>query len=156
MEEISEHRRGVPGLEESELDWESPVEQELPAPTAEAEKVYESVLVQMKEMTSKVAHSERAQKNLAGWRRRVQLKTPGGSIGIMIDDGRFDVRAGEIDAPDLVMVTGDPSIFSDWMNFKDSLTNAIIAERLWISLNREFITVFKLDRLPRSIKRTKE
>jgi uncharacterized OB-fold protein len=156
MEEIPEHRRGVRGLQESDLDWESPVEPELPAPTGEAKKAYESVLAQMKDMTSKVAHSERAQKNLAGWKRRMQVKTPGGSIGIMINDGRIDIQAGEIDAPDFVMVAGDPAIFTDWMNFKDSLTNAIIAERLWISLNREFITVFKLDRLPRSIKRTME
>jgi len=54
------------------------------------------------------------------------------------------------------MVARDPAIFSDWMDLKDSLTNVIIAERLWISLNKEFITVFKLDRLPRSIKRTGE
>lgn len=77
-------------------------------------------------------------------------------MGLLIDDGKFKVEAGEIDAPDLVMVASDPAIFSDWMSFKDSLTNAIIAERLWISLNKEFITVFKLDRLPRSIKRTME
>ena len=77
-------------------------------------------------------------------------------MAYLIDDGKFDVQAGEIDAPDFVMVARDPAILSDWVNFKDSLTNAIIAERLWISLNREFITVFKLDRLPRSIKRTGE
>ena len=156
IEEIPEHKREIRGLQESDLDWESPVEPGLPAPTDEAKKAYESVLTQIKEMTSKVAHSERAQKNLSGWKRRIQVKTSGGSIGLLIDDGKFDVKAGEIDAPDFVMVARDPAILSDWVNFKDSLTNAIIAERLWISLNREFITVFKLDRLPRSIKRTGE
>jgi hypothetical protein len=40
------------------------------------------------------------------------------------------------------------------MNFKDSLTNAIIAERLWINKNVEFVTVFKLDRIPRSVRRS--
>jgi uncharacterized OB-fold protein len=156
IEEIPERKREIRGLQESDLDWESPVEPGLPAPTDEANKAYESVLAQIKEMTSKVAHSERAQKNLSGWKRRIQVKTSGGSIGLLIDDGKLDVQAGEIDAPDFVMVARDPTIFSDWMNFKDSLTNAIIAERLWVSLNREFITVFKLDRLPRSIKRSRE
>lgn len=156
MEEIPEHKRGVRGLQESDLDWESPVEHELPAPTDEAKKAYESVLTQIREMASKVAHTERAKKNLEGWKRRIQVKTPGGFMGLLIDDGKFDVQAGEIDSPDFVMVARDPVIFSDWMNFKDSLTNAIIAERLWISLNKEFITVFKLDRLPRSIKRSVE
>ncbi|MFQ5841303.1 MAG: hypothetical protein ACE5I8_02600 [Thermodesulfobacteriota bacterium] len=156
MEEIPEPKRGIRGLQESDLDWESPAEPELPPSTDEAKKAYESVLTQIKDMTSKVAHSERAQKNLSGWKRRIQVKTPGGSIGLLIEDGKLDVQAGEIDAPDFVMVARDPTIFLDWMNFKDSLTNAIIAERLWISLNKEFITVFKLDRLPRSIKRTRE
>jgi uncharacterized OB-fold protein len=156
IEEIPERKRKIRGLQESDLDWESPIEPGLPAPTDEAKKAYESVLTQIKEMTSKVAHSERAQKNLSGWKRRIQVKTAGGSIGLLIDDGKLDVQAGEIDAPDFVMVARDPIIFSDWMNFKDSLTNAIIAERLWVSLNREFITVFKLDRLPRSIKRSRE
>jgi uncharacterized OB-fold protein len=156
IQEVPEHKRGVKGLQETDLDWESPAEPEIPAQTEEAKKAYELVFSQMEEMTSKVARSERAQKNLAGWKRTIQVRTPGGSLGLVIDDGKFKVEAGEIDAPDLVMVARDPGVFSDWMNFKDSLTNAIIAERLWISLNKEFITVFKLDRLPRSIRRTKE
>jgi uncharacterized OB-fold protein len=154
IEEIPDQKRGVRGLQESDLDWESPVEPKLPPSTEEAKKAYESALVQLKGMTSKVAGSERARRNLAGWKRRIQVKTPGGSMGLLIDDGKLEVQPGEIDAPDFVMISREPAIFSDWMNFKDSLTNAIIAERLWISLNREFITVFKLDRLPRSIKRT--
>ena len=53
------------------------------------------------------------------------------------------------------MIATDPQLFLDWMNFKDSLTNAIIADKLWISQNKEFTTVFKLDRVPRSVRRTK-
>jgi uncharacterized OB-fold protein len=156
MEEIPEHKSRIRGLQESDLDWESPAEPKVPPSSDEAKKAHESVLAQIKDMISKVAHSERAQKNLAGWKRRIQVKTSGGSMGLLIEDGKLDVQPGEIDVPDFVMIARDPAIFSDWMNFKDSLTNAIIAERLWISLNREFITVFKLDRLPRSIKRTRK
>jgi len=47
-------------------------------------------------------------------------------------------------------------LFVDWANSKESLTNAIIADQLWISQNLEFTTVFKLDRVPRSIRRTKK
>ncbi len=107
-------------------------------------------------MASKVAQSQRAQKDLAGWKRNIQIKTQGGSFALLIDDRKLNIQDGEIESPDFVMISMDPAVFSDWMNFKDSLTNAIIAERLWISLNNEFITVFKLDRLPRSIKRTGE
>jgi uncharacterized OB-fold protein len=103
IEEIPERKREIRGLQESDLDWESPVEPGLPAPTDEAKKAYKSVLAQIKKLTSKVAHSERAQKNLSGWKRRIQVKTSGGSIGLLIDDGSLDVQAGEIDAPDFVM-----------------------------------------------------
>jgi len=95
MEEIPEHKREIRGLQESDLDWESPAEPELPASTDEAKKAYESVLTQIGEMTSKVAHSERAQKNLAGWKRRIQVKTSGGSMGLSIEDGKLEVQAGE-------------------------------------------------------------
>lgn len=156
MDEIPKDKRDVPGLQESDLDWESPVEPKLPTPTDDSQKIHESTLVQLKEMTSKVTKSDRAQKDLAGWKRRIQVKEQGGSFAIIIDDRKLDVQGGEIDAPDFVMISMDPAVFADWMNFKDSLTNAIIAERLWISSNDEFITVFKLDRLPRSIKRTGE
>lgn len=156
IDEIPEEKRNVHGLQESGLDWESPVEPKLPAPTAKSNKSFESMLVQLKEMASKVTKSERAQKDLTGWKRRIQVKTQGGSFALLIDDRKLDVQGGEIETPDFLMISVDPAIFADWMNFKDSLTNAIIAERLWISLNNEFITVFKLDRLPRSIKRTGE
>lgn len=152
--EIPREKQNVRGLQESALDWESPVEPELPTPDVEAKKIYHSTLLQLKKMASLVAQSERAQKDLAGWKRRINVKTSGGCFTLLIDDGKLDVQEGEVKGPDFIMVAKHPAIFSDWMSFRDSLTNAIIAERLWISLNREFTTVFKLDRLPRSIKRT--
>ena len=154
LEEVPEEKREVRGLQESDLDWESAVEPRLPAPTEEAKRSYEATLARMGEMASRVAASGRARKDLAGWRRRVQVKTPGGPLVLMIDDGTLGIQRGEIEAPDLVMVARDAGVLEEWMDLKGSLTNAIIAERLWISLNREFITVFKLDRLPRSIRRS--
>ena len=154
IDEIPEGKRATRGLQESELDWESPVEPPLPAHTEESKREHESAVAQIGEMASKVAGSDRAQRDLAGWKRRIQVKTPGGSFAFLIDDGKLNVQEGEIEVPDFVMVAKDQAVFPEWMNFKGSLTNAIIAERLWISMNREFITVFKLDRLPRSIRRT--
>ena len=105
-------------------------------------------------MATRVADSDRAQRDLAGWSRRVQVKTPGGRFALLIEDSKLEVHPGEIDAPHFVMVALDQDVFTDWINFRGSLTNAIIAEKLWISVNGEFITVFKLDRLPRSIRRS--
>ncbi len=75
-------------------------------------------------------------------------------FGLKIDDGKLSVEPKGFDRPDVVMIATDPKLFSDWMSSKESLTNAIIAEKLWISHNKEFTTVFKLDRVPRSIRRT--
>jgi uncharacterized OB-fold protein len=156
IDELPEGKRKARGLQESDLDWESPVEPKVPAATADTEKVHKSVLEQITALASKAAGSDRARKDLAGWKRNIQVKTSGGVFGLKIDDGKLAVEPKGFDRPDLVMVAKDANIFVDWMNFKDSLTNAIIAEKLWISHNKEFTTVFKLDRVPRSIRRTKK
>ncbi|MEW5721634.1 MAG: hypothetical protein AB1896_00900 [Thermodesulfobacteriota bacterium] len=154
LAEVPADKRDARGLQESELDWESPAEPELPAPTAAGRKSFEALLPRLEDLAAKVAASDRARKDLAGWRRNILVKTPGGDFSWIIAAGRLAVQAGAPAKPDLVMVARDEGVFGDWMNFQESLTNAIISERLWISLNREFITVFKLDRLPRSIRRT--
>ena len=155
IDEVPEKLRGVKGVEEHQLDWKSPAEPEIPAATPEAKKIHGSVLDQLTALATKAAASDRARKDLAGWKRDIQVKTPGGVFGLRIDDGKLAVEPKGFDRPDVVMIANDPKLFSDWMNFKDSLTNAIIAEKLWISQNKEFTTVFKLDRVPRSIRRTK-
>jgi len=155
IDEIPAGKRKIQGLQENELDWESPAEPKMPASTPALEKMHRAVLDQMMMLSSKAAESDRAKHDLAGWKRKILVKSPGGSFGLEIDDGKLSVEPKGYDKPDLIMLAMDPKIFSDWMNFKDSLTNAIIAEKLWISQNKEFTTVFKLDRVPRSIRRTK-
>jgi len=154
IEEVPAKFRGLKGVEEHQLDWESPAEPKVPAPTPETKKAHEAVVEQLVDMASKAAGSDRAKKDLAGWQRNIQVKTSGGAFGLKIDDGKLAVEPKGFDRPDMVMIAKDPKLFSDWMSFKESLTNAIISEKLWISHNKEFTTVFKLDRVPRSIRRT--
>ncbi|UCD83935.1 MAG: hypothetical protein JSU92_11710 [Deltaproteobacteria bacterium] len=154
LSELSGKQQKKRGLQESELDWTSPEEPSVPKPTPETTKTLKQALTKLSELAGKVATSERAQKDLKGWKRSIQVKTGGGPFGILIDDQKLSIQDGSIEAPDFVMVCKDPGLFEDWMDFRESLTNAIIAEKLWISLNSEFTTVFKLDRLPRSLKRT--
>lgn len=154
LSELPEKQQKKKGLQESELDWTSPEEPSVPDPTPEAIKALERVLGQLSELAGKVSASERAQKDLRGWQRSIQVKTAGGPFAILIDNQKIGIQTGTVKAPDFIMVCKDPELFGDWINFRESLTNAIIAEKLWISLNSEFITVFKLDRLPRSLKRT--
>ncbi len=154
LEEVPEDKRAVKGLQESDLDWESPAEPDLP-PVDEAHRAhFESIIAGMRDMASRIAASDRARKDLAGWTRKIQVKTPEGAFALMLHDQKIEVQQGMAENPDFIMVAKDASLFADWMDFKDSLTNAIIAGKLWISHNKEFITVFKLDRVPRSIKRT--
>ncbi len=155
LDEVPESKRDVNGLLASELDWQSPTEPEAPAVTPEAKKTHTSVIEALGIMSAKAAKSDRAKKDLAGWKRDIVIKTPGGSFGLKIDNGALSVEPKGFKKPDLVMIATDPQLFLDWMNFKDSLTNAIIADKLWISQNSEFTTVFKLDRVPRSVRRTK-
>ena len=154
IDEVPETLRGAKGVEEHQLDWESPAEPKVPAATPEMKKAHDAVVVQVVDLASKAAVSDRAKRDLAGWKRNIQVKTPGGAFGLKIDDGKLSVEPKGFERPDVVMIAKDPKLFSDWMDSKESLTNAIISEKLWISHNKEFTTVFKLDRLPRSIRRT--
>jgi hypothetical protein len=156
IEEVPEKLRGAKGIEEHQLDWESPAEPKVAASTPEAKQSHDAVVQQLISMASQASGSDRAKKDLAGWKRDIQVKTPGGTFGLKIDNGKLAVEPKGFDHPDMVMIAKDPRLFSDWMSFKESLTNAIIAEKLWISHNKEFTTVFKLDRVPRSIRRTQK
>jgi uncharacterized OB-fold protein len=154
IDEVPEKLRGAKGVEEHQLNWESPVEPKVPAATPETKKAHDAVVDQLTAMASQAAGSDRAKHDLAGWKRNIQVKTSGGAFGLKIDDGKLAIEPKGFDHPDVVMIAHDPKLFSDWMSFKESLTNAIISEKLWISHNKEFTTVFKLDRVPRSIRRT--
>lgn len=156
IEEVPENKRRLKGVQESDLDWSSPSEPRIPAATPDARKTHDSVVQQLIAMSAQASGSDRAKRDLAGWKRNIQVKTSAGAFGLKIDDGKLAVEPKGFDRPDMVMVAADPQLFSDWMNFKESLTNAIIAEKLWISHNKEFTTVFKLDRVPRSIRRTQK
>jgi uncharacterized OB-fold protein len=154
LSELTKAQQKKKGLLESDLDWQSPREPRIPSPTAAAKKELGQVLERFEEISRQIAASPRAKKDLAGWKRTIQVKTPGGPFVLEIADRNLKTRPGKTSKPDLVMVCKNPSLFKSWMDSKESLTNAIIKEDLWISVNAEFITVFKLDRVPRSLRRT--
>ena len=155
LSEVPEKLRAKKGVEEHELDWSQSAEPPVDKPTPESEKSFKNVLAAFQAMSKAVTKSDRAKKDLSGWKRSIQVKTAGGNFLINIGKQNLKVKPGKAKA-DFVMVANNPKLFEDWMNFRDSLTNAIIAEKLWISKNKEFTTVFKLDRLPRSLRRTLE
>lgn len=155
LRELKAAQRRKKGLLESELDWASPKTPKIPQPTKRAKQRLGLVMEELQDLARKAGKSARAQDNLAGWKRTIQVKTGGGPFVIEIVRKRLKFQEGIVKKADFLMVTKDPGLFQDWVDFKDSLTNAIIADKLWISKNAEFITVFKLDRIPRSIRRSK-
>ncbi|MBI5499471.1 MAG: hypothetical protein HY907_04475 [Deltaproteobacteria bacterium] len=141
-------------LLESELDFTRPAEPAVPPATPDAKAKLARALKMLQKLAKDARRSPRARHNLAGWKRRIAIKTPGGALAMVIDDGTLDVSPGPLKGPtDLVLLFQDPQTLLDWLTFREALTNAIIAGKLWISVNREFTTIFKLDRLPRSVLR---
>ena len=99
---------------------------------------------------------DRARKDIAGWQRNILVKAKGGEFTIAIDDGDFRIEEKKAGSPDFVMVCEDLNTLLDGLAYCGSLTDSIIMKRLWISKNMEFTTIFKLDRMARSLARSKK
>jgi len=84
------------------------------------------------------------------------VKARGGQFGLIIDDGDITIQEGELASPDFVMVSQDPQVLLDGLAYRGAITDSIINKKLWISKNAEFTTIFKLDRMARSVARSKK
>jgi len=140
-------------LLESDLDFSTSAQPPVGEATEAQRLALGRALEMLSELAANVDRSPRAQANLAGWQRTMEVKTAAGSLTMQIDDGRLVVTAGSPERSDFVMVLADPELLVEWLTFKEALTNAIVTGALWISVNKEFTTIFKLDRLPRSVRR---
>ncbi len=154
--ELSREQVARKGLLASEIERVSAIEPALPARTPEAVSRYERALDELRSLAAQMRANERARQDIAGWRRNVHAKTGGGELTIGIDDGELTVEAGLAGAPDLVMVAPDAATIADGLAYRGSLTQAIMRKELWISSNAEFTTIFKLERMARSLARTKK
>jgi len=144
------------GLLSSEIDWESAVEPPLPARSEEAKAHYDRVLAELGAMAAEMNQCERARQDIADWRRNIHVKTAGGDLTLYINDGDLAVSRAMAGAVDFVMVCADPATLADGLAYRGSLTQAIMDKKLWISKNPEFTTIFKLERMARSLARTKK
>ena len=144
------------GLQESEIDWEKPVEPPLPKASEQDIKVYKEALKEVKTIIGEMNTNERARKDIAGWKRNIVVKTRGGQFAIIINNG--DIRVGERKLPsyDFKIVCEDPRTLLDGLAYKGAITDSVINKKLWISKNMEFSTIFKLDRMARSVARSKK
>jgi uncharacterized OB-fold protein len=154
--ELTQEQVRKTGLQESEIDWESPVEPKLPKATENDKKVYQEAFTEIKGILAEMNANDRARKDIAGWKRDILVKARGGSFAIFIDDGDIGAKEAAVSSPDLVMVSEDPNTLLDGLAYRGALTDSVINGKLWISRNMEFLTIFKFDRMARSVARSKK
>ena len=154
--ELTSQQIAKKGLEESELNWETPEEPEFYKPSDEDMSVYRQSLGEMQTLAAEMSRSKRARKAIEGWKRDIAVKTKGGEFAMYIDDGDFAVEEKKLRSPDFVMACEDPKTLLDGLMYKGAITDSVIMKKLWISKNLEFNTIFKLDRLARFLAREKK
>ncbi len=154
--ELTEQQLAQDGLTESEIDWEAPVEPKLPAPSPDDTTVYHEAVREMTAVIEAMNSNERARKDISGWKRNILVKTRGGSFAIFIDDGNIHLEERDLAHPDFLVVSDDPLTLLNGLSYKGAITDAVINKKLWISKNMEFTTIFKLDRMARSVARSKK
>lgn len=144
------------GLLESEINWERPVEPKLPKATDKDKAAFTKGVKEIKSIFADMNKSERARKDIAQWKCKIQVKSTGGEFGIIIDDGTIKLDEKKLTSPDFIMVCEDINTLVDGLAYRGAITDSIIMKRLWISKNPEFTTIFKLDRMARSVARTRK
>lgn len=144
------------GLEESELSWERVEEPTLPAPKTGDLENYQAQLKELKNLTEELSACERARRDIADWHRVIHVKTTAGELGLEIDNGDLRLKEEPPATADFTLVCEDLGILVDGLAYRGSLTQAIITKKLWISKNAEFTTIFKLERMARSLARSKK
>jgi uncharacterized OB-fold protein len=152
--ELTEKQIEKKGLTESEINWEAPVEPQLPTPTSEDLAIHQQAIKEIRSVVEAMNTNERARKDIAGWKRDIQVRTSGGSFAILIDDGNISLEERDLVEPDFVVVSEDPLTLLNGLSYKGAITDSVINKKLWISKNMEFTTIFKLDRMARSVARS--
>jgi uncharacterized OB-fold protein len=153
--ELSAEQLAKRGLQEKEIDLEAAVEPKIAA-TKKKAKSFNNVYKKMQAVVADLNDCERAKKDIEGWKRVILVKAAGGNCVITIDDGNLSIKKGGTTKPDFIMVAHDPKTVLKGLAYEGSLTEAIMKAELWISKNVEFMTVFKLERMARSLARSRK
>lgn len=151
MSEVPAKLRDRKPLLASKLDFAKPAAPAVERSAAGA-KALEEALAAIRELAGKIGKSPRAQKDLAGRKHTIGVKTGGGSFTLRVASGGIRVGAGLPGKADFVMVTKDPAVFTRWVA-DGSLTDAAVEGKLWLPHKEAFGVLPILDRLPRSVRR---
>ncbi len=151
MSEVPARLRDKQPLLASQLDFTTPKAPKLEHDAAAAKELKQA-LHAMRALCDKVASSPRAQKDLAGRKHAVAVKTAGGEFAIHVDKGQLRIDERMPKHPEFTMVAKDLSVFTRWVA-DGSLTDAAVEGNLWLPNKEAFALLPILDRLPRSVRR---
>lgn len=154
--ELTAEQVAKKGLLSSELDWERAVEPQLPEETDENRARFESIMRKLKSLIAELNDCARARQDIAEWVRVILVKSAGGTFVLEIADEQLKIKPGTTPQPDFTIVCLNPEVLLDGLGYRGSLTQAIMKRDLWISKNSEFTTIFKLERMARSLARSKK
>ena len=73
--ELTPEQVKTDGLEETDIDWESPVEPSITKASAEDVTVYRETLKEIQSIVQEMNANERARKDIAGWSRNISVPT---------------------------------------------------------------------------------
>jgi len=155
LEEVPEKLRNKNGLEETDLKWQT-LKIAPPKISADRKKAFPSIVEAVRKFANEIPKSPRAQRDLMNWNRKIIVKTGGGKFGLILASQRIKVtKESEIKKPDLTVAMDDPNFLVGWTK-GDSLVNLIRTGNAGLSNLQDMETIFKLDRLHRSIRRDAE
>lgn len=149
-------------LFESEIEWGRLSEKEFGNPTPQLRKTLQEVRAHFQDLAEMIPQSPRATANLANWRRTVTIRTGGGTFGLILMDGKLQVRKEGVKDPDLILAIEDPAILLTWLrdstepvgdSVKSPALTDLVIEGTLILNKPELETVTRLDRVPRSLRR---
>lgn len=152
LSEVPPKLRNKKGLEEHELKWAS-LKLSEPVLKDEYKAKMKDALAALKKFLSGIKKSPRAQRDLINWSRKILVKTGGGSLGLIIANQDMKlVEKKSVAKPNLVIVIDDPQYLINWTK-GDSIINLIRTDKAAVSNLQDLETIFKLDRLHRSMRR---
>jgi uncharacterized OB-fold protein len=154
LDEVPEKLRDKDGVEGTALKWRS-LEISEPKITDEFRKQFPKILQAVTKFVGAIPKSPRAQRDLANWTRKILVKTGGGKLGLVLDKQKIKVVKEKVSRPDLVLVVEDPANLVGWTR-GGSIVNLIRTGAAAVNNLQDMETIFKLDRLPRSVRRDEE
>jgi uncharacterized OB-fold protein len=140
----------------SEVDWKA-VKRPDYAPSQAATDHLQQLLGLVPAMQASIKGSQRATADLANWNVVVNCHTAGAGFHIAVRDNMVTFRPGlAADGCTFEIAVPDPQVFLDWWSTGAALTNLLMDGTMWMSDPLGLETIFKLDRLPRSIRREQQ